>query len=91
MLRKVVTGFGVALAMFVGMVSTSGLAQAAPNDGSVPPVPGGGTWVYVRWYEGHTMESYARCSDDGAHLYPGRLYQCRQADNPATTQLWVLY
>lgn len=69
------------------MVSTSGLAQAAPNDGSVPPTPSG-RWHYVKWYQGHTLNAFVQCNNEAGRLYPGRPFECRSASDN-TTQLWV--
>lgn len=89
MLRKLATGFGVALALFSGMAFTSGTASAATGapDGGVLTRPG--TWVYVKWIQGTGVGSLWQCDQEANHLYPGRPYDCRTAGD--TIQLWVLY
>jgi hypothetical protein len=88
-LRKLATGFGVALALFGGMAFASGTASAGtdPHDGGTPTQPG--TWVYVKWYQGISVGALWQCGQDANNLYPGRSFSCRSAGG--TTQLWVLY
>jgi hypothetical protein len=85
-LRKLATGFGVALALFSGMAFTSGTASADtdPHEGGVPKI-----WVYVRWYPGTSLQSWVECRRDALQGYPGQAYDCRITDG--NTLLWVLY
>jgi hypothetical protein len=87
-LRKLVTGLGVALAIFGGMAATAGLAQAADTRHSSVSAQSG-TWVFVRWFQGDSMHAYWQCSQYAAQQYPGRDYNCRIEGG--TTQLWVRY
>jgi hypothetical protein len=87
-LRKLVTGVGVLLALTGGMVSTSAPAQADtdPHDGGVTTR----TWVYVKWYDWVDEEpGLDFCDYEAQHLYPNHPYECRTVGN--MTQLWVLY
>ncbi|GHF44673.1 hypothetical protein FHX82_001816 [Amycolatopsis bartoniae] len=88
MLRRLVTGCGVALALFGGVAATSGLAQADtdPHEGGVAA----GTWVFVKWYQGsNSMASFYQCNVDAQQQYPNHNYECRAAGD--TLQLWVEY
>lgn len=89
-LRRLITGCGVALAVFGGVAATSGMAEAAtatdPHDGGVST----GTWVYVRWYPGaYHLDSLYQCNVDAAQLYPGHNHECIPEGD--TLQLWVEY
>ncbi|GAA4665639.1 MULTISPECIES: hypothetical protein [Amycolatopsis] len=97
MLRKLVTGVGVALAVFAGMASASGLAVADVNPKdpigiSPQPPTSPGTWVYVQWYQGsNSMASLAQCVQDAQRQYPGRDYQCKADNTGNFLLLWVKY
>lgn len=89
MLRKLIAGAGVALAISVGMVSASGLAQASIDQSDEPPT-NSGTWVFIKWYPGgNSLEAYYQCVQDARNNYPGRDYECRHVGD--TTQLWVWF
>jgi hypothetical protein len=91
-MRKLVVGLGVALAIFGGATATSGLAHAGtdPRDGGVPTAPG--NWVFAKWYLGsNSLDSFVRCHQDAAQLYPGRDHECRPWTADNTLRLWIKY
>ena len=85
MLRRLTTAVGVALAIFGGMASVPGAAQADTFQN--------GIWVFIKWYQvTGSMQDFMQCDNDAATEYPGHDWNCRfDANGTNTVQLWVRF
>ena len=79
MLRRLVTGFGVALTAFCAMPASADTITSAPVTE--------GTWVSVKWFAGTSDAVRRQCLAEASQLYSGHDYECGIAGD--TTRMRV--